>query len=53
MTLILHRKPLEILWGCSLVSEKRFGISFDQPVDCRNCLENINEKKFSLSTSFS
>ena len=33
--------------------KKRFGTRFDQPVFCRNCLENIHDKYLSISTSYS
>ena len=38
--------------SCSLVSEQRLGMLFDQAVVCRNCLENIHEKYLSVSTSY-
>ena len=47
-----QRKALKTLLSCSLVSEKRPGMSFDQPVLCRNCLENIQDKYISISTSY-
>ena len=52
MVYTLQRKALKALLSCSLVSEKRLGICFDQPVLCRNCSENIHDKYLSISTSY-
>ena len=35
-----------------MVSEKRLGMYFDQPVVCRNCLENVHEKYLSISKCY-
>ena len=45
-------KRNEIFLGCSLGSEKRLGMSFDQPAVCRNRLENIHEKYLFISKSY-